>query len=107
MSSIDQRQAPRADSLNLSFFCVDDDGNITHQGMGRTLNISTAGILLESSEQIPQGKTVDMEIAMQNDIINASGTVIHSTKHDDDTFHTGIHFTSLSDEAKETLNVFI
>jgi len=107
MSPKDQRQAPRADSLNLSFFCVDEDGNVTHQGMGRTLNISTAGILLETSEQIPQGKTVDMEIAMENEIINASGTIIHSTKHEDGTFHTGIHFTLLSDEAKNTLSAYI
>lgn len=107
MPSKDQRQAPRADSLNLSFFCIDEDSNITHQGMGRTLNISTSGILLETSEQIPQDKTVDMEIAMENEIINASGTVIHSTEYGEDIFHTGIHFTTLSDGARKTLSAFI
>ncbi len=107
MSSKDQRQAPRADSLNLSFFCIDEDSNIIQQGMGRTLNISTSGILLETNEQIPQDKTVDMEIAMENEIINVSGTVIHSTEYGEDIFHTGINFTSLSDEAKKTLRTFI
>ena len=107
MSSTEQRQAPRVDSLNLSYFCVDEEGNIIMQGMGRTLNISTTGILLETTEQIPQGKTANMEIAMKNDIIHASGTIIHSTEAKDNTFHTGIHFTILSDEDKATLSIFI
>lgn len=107
MSAKEQRQSPRVDSLNLSFFCIDEEKNIINQGMGRTLNISDEGILLESSEQLPQGKSVDMEIAMQNEIINASGTVIHSTENTDSTFHTGIQFTTISDADKETLRVFL
>ncbi len=106
MSTKDQRQTPRINSLNLSYYCLDEEGNTTHQGMGRTLNISSSGILLEINEQLPQGVTIDMEIAMQDDIIHASGTIIHNSKHDDDTFHTGIHFTTISDDDKKTLAVF-
>jgi hypothetical protein len=104
MPSQEQRRATRINSLNLSYFCIDEDGRITHQGMGRTLNISTTGILLETNEELPISKTIDMEIAMKNDIINASGTIIHSTKDKDETFHTGIHFTKISDKDKETLS---
>ena len=100
MSSKDQRQIPRIDSLNLSFFCIDDEQNIVTQGMGRTLNISTAGILLETNEIVPESKTVDMEIALEDDIISASGIVAHSTQSEDSMFHTGIQFTKLSDEDK-------
>ncbi|MDA3832371.1 MAG: PilZ domain-containing protein [Spirochaetales bacterium] len=107
MSPQDQRQTTRVDSLNLSYFCVDEEQNIITQGMGRTLNISITGILLETNEVIPEGKTVDMEIAMKNDIISASGLVAHSTKEKDDIYHTGIQFTKLSDEDKETISKFI
>lgn len=107
MPSTDQRQTTRVESLNLSYFCIDDEENIIAQGMGRTLNISTAGILLETSEPVPEGKTVDMEIAMQDNIISVSGTVVHSTEEKDNLYHTGIHFTKLSDEDKETLSKFI
>ena len=102
MSPSEQRKASRTDSLNLSFFSVDDDV-VTTQGMGRTLNTSITGILLETSEQIPQGKSVHMDIAVKDDIINAEGTVIHSTKNEDNTFRTGIHFTSISKDDQITL----
>lgn len=107
MSSTDQRQTPRVESLNLSYFCIDEEKNIIAQGMGRTLNISTAGILLETSEPVPEGKIVDMEIAMQDNIISTSGTVVHSNIESDNLYHTGIHFTKLSEEDKETLSKFI
>lgn len=105
MPSQEQRQATRINSLNLSYFCIDEDGKITHQGMGRTLNISTTGILLETNEDLPISKTIDMEIAMKNDLIKASGTIIHSTSAKDNTFHAGIHFTEISDKDKETLTI--
>ncbi len=100
----EQRQATRINSLNLSYFCIDENGRVTHQGMGRTLNISTTGVLLEANEDLPLSKTIDMEIAMKNDLIDASGTIIHSTKAKDDIFHIGIHFTKISDTDKETLS---
>lgn len=103
MSSNEQRKASRTDSLNLSFFSIDEEDITTNQGMGRTLNISVTGILLETSEQIPKGKTVNMDIAVKDDIINAKGTVIHSTENDDSTYRTGIHFTTISKDDQSTL----
>lgn len=91
-----KRKHARTDSLNLSFFCIDEDDNIMAQGMGRTLNISETGLLLETSIQMTPGQSVDMEIAFQNDLINARGTVAHSTPAADDHFNAGIEFASIS-----------
>lgn len=98
-----QRKHVRTDSLNLSFFCVDQDDNVMAQGMGRTLNLSETGILLETSIQLEPGQYVDMEIALQNDLIDARGTVAHSSAADDDFFHTGIEFTQVSPADMEIL----
>jgi hypothetical protein len=98
-----QRKHERTASLNLSFFCIDKDDNVMAQGMGRTLNLSETGILLETSVQMTPGQSVDMEIALQNDIIDARGTVAHSKAADDDNFHTGIEFTHLSHGDMEIL----
>ncbi len=98
-----QRKHERTDSLNLSFFCVDKDDNVMAQGMGRTLNLSETGILLETSIQIEPGQSVDMEIALQNDLIDARGTVAHSKEANDDHFHTGIEFTQISSADMEIL----
>ncbi|MEN8257721.1 MAG: PilZ domain-containing protein [Thermodesulfobacteriota bacterium] len=98
-----QRKHERTDSLNLSFFCIDQDDNVMAQGMGRTINLSETGILLETSIEMSPGQNVDMEIALQNDLIDARGTVAHSKAADDDHFHTGIEFTHVSNSDMETL----
>jgi hypothetical protein len=48
MTSENKRKHERIQSLNLSYICLDEDANIIKQGMGRTLNISESGILLET-----------------------------------------------------------
>ncbi len=98
-----QRKHERTDSLNLSFFCIDKDDNVMAQGMGRTLNLSETGILLETSIQMTPGQHVDMEIALKNDLIDARGTVAHSKAADDDNYHTGIEFTHVSNADMEIL----
>jgi c-di-GMP-binding flagellar brake protein YcgR len=107
MSPKDQRLTTRVDSTNLSYYCIDEDHKIIAQGMGRTLNVSTTGILLETYDAIPGCKTVDMEIAMHDDIIKASGIVAHSTEEEDNSYHTGIQFTQISPEDRETIGKFI
>ena len=102
-TSENQRKHERTDSLNLSFFCIDKDDNVMAQGMGRTLNLSETGILLETSIEMTPGQSVDMEIALQNDLIDARGTVAHSKASDDDHFHTGIEFTQVSSSDMEIL----
>lgn len=102
-TSDNQRKHERTDSLNLSFFCIDKDDNVMAQGMGRTLNISKNGIMLETSIEMTPGQSVDMEIALQNDLIDARGTVAHCSAADADHYHTGIEFTQISQSDMEIL----
>ena len=48
MNSEDKRKHERIRSLNLSYICLDEEKNIVKQGMGRTLNLSESGLLLET-----------------------------------------------------------
>lgn len=98
-----QRKHVRTNSLNLSFFCTDPEDHVLAQGMGRTLNLSESGILLETTMQMEPGQAVDMEIALQNDLINARGVVAHSSAADKDHYQTGIEFTKISNADMEIL----
>lgn len=100
---VNQRKHARTASLNLSFFCIDQDDNVMAQGMGRTLNLSETGILLETSIAMEPGQSVDMEIALQNDLIDARGTVAHCKAIDADHYHTGIEFSQISNADMEIL----
>ncbi|MDR9500280.1 MAG: PilZ domain-containing protein [Desulfurivibrionaceae bacterium] len=98
-----QRKHIRTNSLNLSFFCTDPEDHVLAQGMGRTLNLSESGILLESTTRLEPGQAVDMEIALQNDLINARGVVAHSSATDRDHYQTGLEFTKISSADLEIL----
>ena len=53
MMTLEKRIKPRADSHNiLSYVCLDEENEIVEQGMGRTLNVSEGGILLETHDSI-------------------------------------------------------
>ena len=45
---MDNRKHPRFDSGNLlSYVCLDNQNKIVQQGMGKTIDVSEGGILLE------------------------------------------------------------
>ncbi|MFO8083494.1 MAG: hypothetical protein R6U27_04145 [Desulfobacterales bacterium] len=45
----ERRRYPRIESLNLmAYACMDENDNVINQGMGRTLNVSQKGLLLET-----------------------------------------------------------
>ena len=103
----EQRQKDRTNSLNLSFFWATDQQATPKQGMGRTLNISETGILLESNCPMANNQNIEMEIAMHNEIMSATGTVVHCTEKATDMFQTGVQFTNINDGDRDILQKFI
>ena len=97
------RKNPRYESLNLSYVCEDAQGIVLHEGMGRTLNISESGMLLETTNESSPGNTLTLEIALEDDLVDLKGKVAHCKKAGDKGFYlTGVEFTELS-EADVTL----
>lgn len=53
ISIINKRKYPRVKTSNgVSYVCIDENGNGIDQGMGRTLDVSLGGMLLETSVPI-------------------------------------------------------
>lgn len=102
-SKFQNRRHQRTDSLNLSYFNVDEDGVIVDQGMGRTINISISGILLEISSQLSKDQLLDMELALGNDLIDAKGKVVHCHDLGNGKFQAGIEFTDISSDNLEII----
>lgn len=101
------RRHHRTDSQNLSYFNVDEDGKIVDQGMGRTLNISQSGILLETNSNLHKGQLLDMEVAMHDQLIKANGKVVHCQDIGNGQYQAGIEFTVISPEDQAVLKQFI
>jgi hypothetical protein len=77
----ERRSASRYDSNNLiSYVCLDNNNHESTQGMGRTLNISENGILLETHVSIDPNASMSLTIALEEELMDILGIVAYSKK---------------------------
>jgi hypothetical protein len=107
MASENKRKHQRIRSLNLSYICLDENNNIVKQGMGRTLNISKSGILLETHFPIESEYLVLMTIALEEDLLEIKGKPIHSRSIETGEFEVGIEFLEPNQDSIRLLKNFI
>lgn len=108
METVDRRKQARLESLNLlSYVCFDGKGNAVHQGMGRTINVSRDGILLETHDPIEGGRTMELTIGLKDDLVNIRGDVVYSNVNQEKKVRTGIRFVNGDDQTLAVLKRFI
>jgi c-di-GMP-binding flagellar brake protein YcgR len=96
----DKRKTPRIDTHNLiSYVCLNEKNDPIGQGMGRTLNISEGGILLETHTSIDPNYIVSFTLSLEDVIMDIKGKVTFNRKRDDGKFESGIQFID-NDESK-------
>jgi hypothetical protein len=95
----DNRAHPRVETCNLiSFLCIDDAGKTTRQGMGKALDISKNGLMLESSSPVESEYVSLMSTDPNNRLIEIVGKVAYSRRSRTGSYKTGIQFSGSSDE---------
>jgi hypothetical protein len=67
MTTQEKRKFIRIDSLNLSYVLVDGTNDEEKQTMGRTLNVSEAGIRLETHVPVELNSTLTLTIGLEKD----------------------------------------
>jgi hypothetical protein len=107
MASENKRKHRRIASLNLSYICLDENNNIVKQGMGRTLNISESGILLETHFPIKSEYRVLLTIALREDLLEIKGKPIHVRSKETGKFEVGIEFLEPDQDSVRLLQSFI
>ena len=107
MTSENKRKHQRILSLNLSYICLDENNNIVKQGMGRTLNISESGILLETHFPIESQYLVLLTIALEEDLLEFKGKPIHARSIESGEFEVGIEFLEPDQDSIRLLENFI
>ncbi|MEE4359183.1 MAG: PilZ domain-containing protein [Desulfococcaceae bacterium] len=107
MATHEQRKNPRVDSLNLSYVCIDENDNILMEGMGRTLNVSESGILLETHFSILPGQNISLTLAIGEELLDIEGQVVRSTQSENSSYQTGIEFARLDLKNFSVLKKFI
>ena len=108
MMTKNKRKHLRVGSLNLiAYLCIDEDNNVVSQGMGRTLNVSEGGILLETHVQMDSKHTVSLTIGLEDEVVEIRGKVVFPKTGEDGKFETGIQFLEIDKTTLLTLRKYI
>ena len=107
MTSKEQRKSVRINSLNLSYIGIDENNVTVKQAMGRTLNVSEHGILMETHFPIDSKQIVSLSLALEDDLIDMKGEVVYSRPGEKDKYETGIKFIEVQESSQRILNKYI
>jgi nitrogen fixation protein len=95
----EKRASPRIRSLNLASYVPKKDEQQEYIiSIGRTLDVSEGGAKIETHRKLDRGLQLELEIAVEDQIISARGEVLYSTELADGLFGTGIRFTAIAKE---------
>ena len=108
MSQDNKRRDPRVKSPNLLvYLCIDEQKNKIIQGMGRTLNVSEGGILLETHVRLDPRHTLLLTIAMEEDLMHFKGRIAHSKEREDGRFESGVEFLEMDEQKRRFLSQYM
>jgi len=97
----------RINALNLSHVAVDDREDAVKQAIGRTLNVSETGILLETHFPIESDQNVELTLGFEENLVNLRGRVIHLLNGETGKFEMGIQFTDIDEQGTHIIKDFI
>jgi len=99
MGQSDQRQHTRVQTCNLiSYVCCDDAGRTLKQGMGRALDISQNGLLLECGCPIESERISLMSADPDDRLVEIEGRVAYSRRGPNGNYRVGVRFSGRPDE---------
>ncbi|MFO7963550.1 MAG: PilZ domain-containing protein [Desulfobacterales bacterium] len=103
----DRRKHERIDSAHLLYLCLKDDNDtVIRQGMGKILNLSEAGVRLQTHFPIEGEDPVWLSIGIEEDVVDVKGMVIYRLSQDG-RHEFGIRFIEPDASAREILMRYI
>ena len=89
----DRRKTPRIKTRNLiAHLSYDDNGMKISQGLGRALDISKGGMLLETPDPIPEARLSLMAVDKDNILIEIEAELAYCEKSAPELYQSGIRF---------------
>lgn len=110
--TMERRRHCRVDAINLlNFSCFDATDRMVEQGMGRTLNVSESGILLETAVPMDMDAVVYVTVAFEDELVDVKGRVVRSKATGEKFFELGIEFIDIDEKRlhfiKEYIKMFL
>jgi Tfp pilus assembly protein PilZ len=103
----ERREFIRPESLNLlDYIIIDEHGRQGEYALGRTLNISEGGILMETRKPLTPGFQVLITLGLNDELVDMRGKVIRSSGKGA-VYTNGIEFIFSSGDNLEILQRYI
>lgn len=98
------RTYPRVNRMNLTAVELFDElGELAEETIGKTLNISEGGMLLEMVKPLPLLSKVSLSVGFGDAVAHVDGEVVHLRKNEDGRIETGIQFVALTEETRKVI----
>jgi hypothetical protein len=107
MGVFKRRRFDRKNSLNWIDYEIPGPSGSIGRGMGRTRNISGAGLLLETHTPLEPGWTVLLTLGLGNEMVGVKGRVVHMEPAGEELFWSGIEFLEMAPEGKKILEKYL
>ena len=107
MDSNDRRYKERFATLNFVHYTLDNAENGTIQSMGRTLDASELGLLIQAPEALDVGQKLTLSIGLGEDILEIDGKVVHCVEDEEGMSRAGVEFVAMSAEQHQRLRSYL
>ncbi|VAX23245.1 hypothetical protein MNBD_NITROSPINAE02-1969 [hydrothermal vent metagenome] len=103
-----KRKGPRVERIFLtSVSRHHDTGELASSFVGKTLNLSDGGIMIEITEPVPLLSKVDIKVALEEYILDVKGEVVHLRKIENGHIEMGVKFLDFSDDGLKKIRNFV
>jgi hypothetical protein len=104
----EKRKHSRVESIYLlNYVNLDENDKESSQGMGRTINVSESGIMLETHVPFKENDTVDVVVGLKEDMVTIRGKVVFTRTADTGRYQSGIQFLAIEEDSLATLHRYI
>jgi len=104
--NVERRRFVRPEALNLlDYLVVDAQGRQGEYSMGRTLNVSRGGILMETHIPLPVGQQVMITLGLGENLIDVMGRIVYAV-YSSGMHQNGIEFFHVSEEDRRILEEY-
>ena len=91
----------------LSYVCLDGNGIPVDQGVGRALNLSKGGLLIETKVPIEAYYVKLTSIGMKNELIKIKTKIVYCREEEPKNFYIGVSFIETNERIREIIKGMI
>lgn len=103
----EKRKFIRHDAIHLiDYLVLDQGGNSGTYSMGRTLDVSSNGLKLETAQPFSQGTRLKITVGLANDLVDLDGTVTYC-RANRGRYVSGVTFEGLTNGNRKILSLYV